>query len=301
LKIGMIGLGRMGANMTKRLVAHNHQVVAFDRDPEAVKAAQADGAEGADSIADLCSQLSPPRVVWVMVPAGDPTTQTVSALADRLEAGDVIIDGGNSNYHHAQQMTERLRPKGIDFLDAGTSGGIWGLANGYCLMVGGTTEAVAKVEPVFVALAPEGGYAHVGPSGAGHFVKMVHNGIEYGMLQAYAEGFALLDAAKEFDLDLHQVASIWRYGSVVRSWLLDLAERALADRSAFERIEGWVDDSGEGRWTVEEAINRAVPAPVITASLFERFSSRRQGEFAARMIAALRNEFGGHAVHSDPS
>jgi len=297
----MIGLGRMGANMTKRLLTHGHQVVAFDRDPEAVKASQADGAEGAGSIADLCSGLAPPRAVWVMVPAGDPTTQTVSALAEQLEAGDVIIDGGNSNYHHAQQMTERLRPKGIDFIDAGTSGGIWGLANGYCLMVGGTTDAVAKVEPVFVALAPEGGYAHVGPSGAGHFVKMVHNGIEYGMLQAYAEGFALLDAAKEFDLDLHEVASIWRYGSVVRSWLLDLAERALADRTAFERIEGWVDDSGEGRWTVEEAIDRAVPAPVITASLFERFSSRRQGEFAARMIAALRNEFGGHAVHSDPS
>jgi len=297
----MIGLGRMGANMTKRLLEHDHQVVAFDRDPEAVKASQADGAEAADSIAALCAQLSPPRAVWVMVPAGDPTTQTVLALADRLEAGDVIIDGGNSNYHHAQQMTERLRPRGIDFVDAGTSGGIWGLANGYCLMVGGAPEAVAKVEPIFLALAPDGGYAHVGPSGAGHFVKMVHNGIEYGMLQAYAEGFALLEAAQEFELDLHQVASIWRYGSVVRSWLLELAERALADRAAFERIEGWVDDSGEGRSTVEEAINRAVPAPVITTSLFERFSSRNRGEFAARMIAALRNEFGGHALHSDPS
>jgi 6-phosphogluconate dehydrogenase len=297
----MVGLGRMGANMTKRLLEHDHQVVAFDRDPQAVQASQADGAEAADNVAALCAQLSPPRAVWVMVPAGDPTTQTVLALAERLEAGDVIIDGGNSNYHHAQQMTERLRPRGIDFVDAGTSGGIWGLANGYCLMVGGAPEAVAKVEPIFLALAPDGGYAHVGPSGAGHFVKMVHNGIEYGMLQAYAEGFALLEAAEEFELDLHQVASIWRYGSVVRSWLLELAERALADRAAFERIEGWVDDSGEGRWTVEEAINRAVPAPVITTSLFERFSSRNRGEFAARMIAALRNEFGGHAVHSDPS
>ena len=297
----MVGLGRMGANMTKRLLEHDHQVVAFDRDPQAVKSSQADGAEGADSIADLCQRLTPPRAAWVMVPAGDPTTQTVLALADGLETGDVIIDGGNSNYHHAQQMTEQLRPKGIDFIDAGTSGGIWGLANGYCLMVGGAPEAVAKVEPIFLALAPDGGYAHVGPSGAGHFVKMVHNGIEYGMLQAYAEGFALLEAAREFEVDLHQVASIWRYGSVVRSWLLELAERALADRAAFERIEGWVDDSGEGRWTVEEAINRAVPAPVITTSLFERFSSRDRGEFAARMIAALRNEFGGHAVHSDPS
>jgi 6-phosphogluconate dehydrogenase len=290
----------MGANMTKRLIQHGHEVVAYDRDPEAVKAVQADGADGAADLKELCGQLTPPRAVWVMVPAGDPTAQTVSALAELLQPGDVIIDGGNSNYHHDQEMTERLRPKGIDFIDTGTSGGIWGLANGYCLMVGGTAEAVAKVEPVFLALAPEGGYAHVGPSGAGHFVKMIHNGIEYGMLQAYAEGFALLDAAEEFDLDLHQISSIWRYGSVVRSWLLDLAERALADPARFAAIEGWVDDSGEGRWTVEEAINRSVPAPVITTSLFERFSSRRRGDFAARMIAALRNEFGGHAVHAEP-
>jgi 6-phosphogluconate dehydrogenase len=299
VKIGMIGLGKMGANMTKRLVQHGHQVVAFDRDPAAVKASEADGAEAANSIEDLCAKLAPPRAVWVMVPAGDPTAQTVSAVADRMEPGDVIVDGGNSNYHHDQEMTERLRPKGIDFIDAGTSGGIWGLANGYCLMVGGSPEAVAKVEPIFRALAPEGGYAHVGPSGAGHFVKMIHNGIEYGMLQAYAEGFALLDAADEFDLDLHEISSIWRYGSVVRSWLLELAERALADPAKFADIEGWVEDSGEGRWTVEEAINRAVPAPVITTSLYERFSSRGRGEFAARMIAALRNEFGGHAVRSD--
>jgi 6-phosphogluconate dehydrogenase len=300
LKIGMVGLGRMGANMTKRLLEHGHEVVAFDRDPDAVKASQADGAEAAGSLEELCAKLSAPRAVWVMVPAGDPTTQTVMTLAGLLESGDVIIDGGNSNYRHDQEMSERLRPQGIEYVDAGTSGGIWGLANGYCLMVGGSAEAVAKVEPVFLALAPEGGYAHVGPSGAGHFVKMIHNGIEYGMLQAYAEGFALLDAAKEFELDLHEIASIWRYGSVVRSWLLDLAERALSDPAQFAAIEGWVDDSGEGRWTVEEAINRAVPAPVITTSLFERFSSRDRGEFAARMIAALRNEFGGHAVHAEP-
>ena len=301
MKIGMVGLGRMGANMTLRLMRHNHQVVAWDRSEDSVKGVASEGADGAGSLEDLVKALEPPRAVWLMLPSGDPTEATIRTLEDMLDKGDVIIDGGNSNYHHDQEMTERLRPKGIDFIDAGTSGGIWGLANGYCLMVGGSPEAVAKVEPIFRALAPEGGYAHVGPSGAGHFVKMIHNGIEYGMLQAYAEGFALLDAADEFDLDLHEISSIWRYGSVVRSWLLELAERALADPAKFAEIEGWVEDSGEGRWTVEEAIARAVPAPVITTSLYERFSSRGRGEFAARMIAALRNEFGGHAVRADPT
>jgi 6-phosphogluconate dehydrogenase len=296
VKIGMVGLGKMGGNMTKRLLKHGHQVVAYDRDAAAVRAAEAEGAEGASSLEDVCARLSPPRAVWVMVPAGDPTTETVNALAARMESGDVIIDGGNSNFRHAQQMSALLAPKGIGYIDAGTSGGVWGLENGYCLMVGGDAKSVAVVEPVFTALAPEGGYAHVGPSGAGHFTKMVHNGIEYGMLQAYAEGFALLDSAKELNLDLHQIASIWRYGSVVRSWLLELAELALRDQVSFDAIKGYVEDSGEGRWTVEEAVNRAVPLPVITASLYERFSSRQVDNFEARMIAALRNEFGGHRV-----
>ncbi len=299
MKIGMVGLGKMGANMTKRLLRHGHQVVAFDRDDGAVKTAEADGAEGASSLEELCANLSPPRAVWVMVPAGEPTTQTVKDLAGRFERGDVIIDGGNSNFRHAQQMSAELAPRGIGFLDAGTSGGVWGLDNGYCLMVGGDKESVAKVEPIFVALAPEGGYSHVGPSGAGHYTKMVHNGIEYGMLQAYAEGFALLNAADEFNLDLHEIASIWRYGSVVRSWLLELAELALRDTAGFNAIKGYVEDSGEGRWTVEEAVNRAVPAPVITASLFERFASRQTDNFQARMIAALRNEFGGHRTFGE--
>jgi 6-phosphogluconate dehydrogenase len=292
----MVGLGKMGGNMTKRLLKRGHHVVAYDRDPGAVRAAEAEGAEGASTLEDVCARLSPPRAVWVMVPAGDPTTETVNTLVARMESGDVIIDGGNSNFRHAQQMSALLAPRGIGFIDAGTSGGVWGLENGYCLMVGGDPGSVAKVEPVFTALAPEGGYAHVGPPGAGHFTKMVHNGIEYGMLQAYAEGFALLDSAKEFDLDLHEIASIWRYGSVVRSWLLELAELALRDKPAFDAIKGYVEDSGEGRWTVEEAINRAVPLPVITASLYERFSSRLVDNFEARMIAALRNEFGGHRV-----
>jgi 6-phosphogluconate dehydrogenase len=299
VKIAMVGLGRMGANMTKRLLEHGHQVVAFDRSPDAVKASVAGGAEGAASLEELCAKLSPPRAVWVMVPAGDPTTQTVTELATRLGRGDVIIDGGNSNFRHAQQMSAQLAGQGIGFIDAGTSGGVWGLENGYCLMVGGDKESVAKVEPVFLALAPKDGYSHVGPSGAGHYTKMVHNGIEYGMLQAYAEGFALLNAADEFALDLHEIASIWRYGSVVRSWLLELAELALRDQAQFSAIKGYVEDSGEGRWTVEEAISRAVPAPVITASLFERFASRQTDNFQARMIAALRNEFGGHRVFSD--
>jgi 6-phosphogluconate dehydrogenase len=299
MRIGMVGLGRMGANMTKRLLEHDHEVVAYDRNDEVVRAAASEGAIPASSLEEVVAQLDPPRAVWVMVPAGPITEQTCDALAELMDEGDVIVDGGNSNYRHAQMMSARLADKGVAFVDAGTSGGVWGLKNGYCLMVGGDAEAVKKVEPAFVALAPEDGYAHVGPSGAGHFVKMVHNGIEYGMLQAYAEGFALMNAAEELDLDLHEIASIWRYGSVVRSWLLELAELALADEQSFGAIKGYVEDSGEGRWTVEEAINRSVAAPVITASLFERFSSRTPNSFAARIVAALRNEFGGHRTFSE--
>ncbi|MBW3614229.1 MAG: decarboxylating 6-phosphogluconate dehydrogenase [Actinobacteria bacterium] len=294
MQLGMVGLGRMGANMTKRLAERGHEMVVFDRNPTAVAASEAEGATGASDLKDLVSRLSPPRHVWIMVPSGAPTVETISALADLLDDGDAIVDGGNSPWRNAQQEAVRLHPRGISMIDAGVSGGVWGLKNGYCLMVGGDAEAVRRLEPIFVDLAPEDGFAHVGPPGAGHFVKMVHNGIEYGMLQAYAEGFALMDAAGELDLDLHQIADVWRHGSVVRSWLLDLAELALADKENFASIKGYVEDSGEGRWTVEEAINRAVAAPVITASLFARFSSRQPNSYAARIVAALRNQFGGH-------
>jgi 6-phosphogluconate dehydrogenase len=248
------------------------------------------------SLEELAAKLTPPRAAWVMVPAGKPTDDTIAALCERFEPGDVIVDGGNSNYHQAAPTAAELAARGVGFVDAGTSGGVWGLEEGYCLMVGGTKEAVSVVEPALLTLAPTGGYAHVGPIGAGHFVKMVHNGIEYGLMQAYAEGFEILGAADEFDLDLHEIASIWRYGSVVRSWLLDLTERALAPGSGFDEISGVVTDSGEGRWTVEEAVNRAVPAPVITAALYTRFASRQKDSFADRLLAALRNQFGGHAV-----
>ena len=294
MKIGMVGLGRMGANMTLRLVQRGHEVVAFDRSPEAVAAAASDGAKGVDSLEALVQSLNPPRAVWLMLPSGEPTEGTVRELERMLDAGDTIVEGGNSNYAFAMEDAERLSKRGIHFVDAGVSGGVWGLKVGYCLMVGGDADVVARLEPVFTALAPEDGYAHVGPVGAGHFVKMVHNGIEYGMLQAYAEGFSLLNAAEEFDLDLHQIAELWRHGSVVRSWLLDLTELALANRSEFAKIRGYVEDSGEGRWTVEEAVRRAVPAPVLTVSLFERFASRQPNSFAARIVAALRNQFGGH-------
>src|SRR4051794_246280 len=298
MRMGMVGLGRMGGNMTKRLLERGHEIVAYDPNPDAVKGVEAEGGLPATSLDDMVKQLQAPRAVWVMVPAGPITEQTCNTLADLMDRGDILIDGGNSNYKHAQQMSADLSGRGIAFLDAGTSGGVWGLKNGYCLMVGGDTEAVKQVEPIFKDLAPEDGYAHVGPSGAGHFVKMVHNGIEYGMMQAYGEGFAILNAATELELDMHQIASIWQYGSVVRSWLLELAVLALADQKGFEAIKGYVEDSGEGRWTVQEAIDRSVSAPVITASLMERFTSRTPDSYAMRIVAALRNEFGGHRTFS---
>jgi 6-phosphogluconate dehydrogenase len=286
----------MGGNMTKRLVEHGHEVVAFDRNPDTVKGAVKDGAIGASSLADAIGKLEPPRAAWIMVPAGAPTVATVNELGELLQSGDTIVDGGNSHFADAQRHSAELAPKGIAFVDAGVSGGVWGLKNGYCLMVGGDTDPVTRLEPIFLALAPADGYAHVGPSGAGHYVKMVHNGIEYGMLQSYAEGFALLDAASEFDLDLHHIAELWQHGSVVRSWLLELAELALANEDELAHIKGYVADSGEGRWTVEEAVHRGVPAPVIAASLFARFWSQQPDAFAARIVAALRNQFGGHQV-----
>jgi 6-phosphogluconate dehydrogenase len=296
MKIGMVGLGKMGANMTERLLAGGHQVVAFDLSAEPRQAAAALGAEPAASLEELASKLSPPRAAWVMVPAGEPTDTTIDELGRLFAAGDVIVDGGNSNYKEAAPTAARLAERGVGFVDAGTSGGVWGLKEGYCLMVGGTQEAVAVVEPALRTLAPDDGYAHVGPVGAGHFVKMVHNGIEYGLMQAYAEGFEILKAAEEYSLDVHEIASIWRYGSVVRSWLLELIERATRPEAGIDQIAPVIVDSGEGRWTALEAIDRAVPAPVITAALFNRFSSRDRDSFANKLVAAMRNQFGGHAV-----
>jgi 6-phosphogluconate dehydrogenase len=299
MQLGMVGLGRMGANMTKRLLEHGHELVVFDRNPEAVAASVGEGAVGAATLEELRDRLTAPRHVWVMVPSGDPTRETITTLGKILEPGDCVIDGGNSPWKDALAQEAELSVNGIRFVDAGVSGGVWGLKNGYCLMVGGAPEAVQPVEPIFRDLAPEDGYAHVGPIGSGHFVKMVHNGIEYGMLQAYAEGFALMDSATELDLDLHQIAAVWQHGSVVRSWLLDLAELALADADGFAQIKGYVEDSGEGRWTVTEAIDRGVSLPVITASLFARFSSRQPNSYSARIIAALRNQFGGHQFFTE--
>ncbi len=296
MRIGMIGLGKMGANMTERLLKGGHEVVAYDLSAEALQQAAGKGAETATTLAEMAQKLTPPRAAWVMVPAGKATDSTVEELAGHFAAGDVVVDGGNSNYKEWKDLTERLSSTGVGFVDAGTSGGVWGLSEGYCLMVGGDKEAVAVVEPALLTLAPEGGYAHVGPVGAGHFVKMVHNGIEYGLMQAYAEGFEIMGAADEFGLDLHEIASIWRYGSVVRSWLLELAERALRPGSGFDEIKGVVVDSGEGRWTAQEAIDRGVAAPVISTSLFTRFASQNQDSLQLKMLAALRNQFGGHAV-----
>jgi 6-phosphogluconate dehydrogenase len=295
MKIAMVGLGKMGANMAQRLIEHGHEVVAFDLDADARAAAAGYGARPVATLEELAAALEPPRVAWVMVPSGAPTNSTITTLAGLFAAGDVVIDGGNSNYKETAPLVGQLAADGIALVDAGTSGGIWGLKEGYCLMVGGTPEAVAVCEPAFLALAPEGGYAHVGPPGAGHFVKMVHNGIEYGLMEAYAEGFEILSEAPEFELDLHEIASIWRYGSVVRSWLLDLTERALRPGSGFEDIEAVVADSGEGRWTVEEAIDRGVSAPVISSALFARFASQKEDAFGLRLLSALRNQFGGHA------
>jgi 6-phosphogluconate dehydrogenase len=298
MDLALIGLGRMGMNMTTRLLQGNHRIVAYDLNEAAVKAAEKAGAEGVQSLDEIRTRLSTPRVIWVMVPAGDPTEQTIVQLAEVLEKGDIIIDGGNSNYKDSMRRGDMLKEKGLHFVDVGTSGGIWGLTQGYSLMVGGEKGIVDQLRPLFESLAPaaDKGWGYVGPSGAGHFVKMVHNGIEYGLMQAYAEGFEIMQAKKEFGLDLHQIAEIWRYGSVVRSWLLDLTSDALAEDQDLSAIEGWVADSGEGRWTVAEAMELNVPAPVITLSLLARFVSRQKESYAAKLLAAMRNKFGGHEV-----
>ncbi len=296
MQLAMIGLGRMGGNMVQRLLQGGHEVVVFDRSTEAVKAHVELGAHGAKDLRDLCGRLRTPRVVWVMVPAGAAVEGTIEHLVHGLSKGDIIIDGGNSNYRDSIRRAAALKERGLEFIDAGTSGGIWGLTVGYCLMIGASPEAFKQCEPIFKTLAPPDGYAHVGPPGSGHYVKMIHNGIEYGMLQAYAEGYEILHASKDFKLDLHQISAVWNRGSVVRSWLNELAERAFAKDTELAALKGYVEDSGEGRWTVQEAIDLDVPAPVITLSLLARFRSRQGDSFGAKVIAALRNEFGGHAV-----
>lgn len=300
MQIAMVGLGKMGANMTTRLIDGKHQVIVYDRSAEAVAASVKGGATGSSSLADLVSKLTgTPKIIWVMVPSGKPTDDTIDELAGLLHTGDVIIDGGNTNYKDGLAAYERCKAKGVALVDAGTSGGIWGLKEGYCLMVGGDTEAVHACEPIFQTLAPKDGYAHVGRAGAGHFSKMVHNGIEYGLLQAYGEGFEILEKSP-FDFDLKQLAEVWRNGSVVRSWLLDLAALAFTQDAKLESIRGYVDDTGEGRWTIQAALDENVPAPVITLSLLARFASRQDESFSAKFVAALRNQFGGHAVKNEP-
>ena len=298
MDIGMVGLGKMGANMVTRLLNGGQHVVAYDVSEDAISAVEKTGAAGARSLDEMVSKLSVPRVVWVMVPSGKITDDTIHALTERLSTGDILIDGGNSNYKDSIRHAAEVAKNGIKFLDVGTSGGIWGLKEGYSLMIGGDADAVETARPIFETLAPgiSEGWGHVGPHGSGHFTKMIHNGIEYGLMQAYAEGFEIMKAKKEFGLDLAKIAHIWQKGSVVRSWLLDLTVRALDQDSELSDIKGWVADSGEGRWTVAEAMDLDVPAPVITMSLQARFISRQNESFAAKILAAMRNQFGGHSV-----
>lgn len=298
MKIGFIGLGKMGMNMVQRLIDDGHETVAYARTEATVKKAQEKGAIGTKSLQDVVDKLPKPRTIWIMVPAGKATEDTITSFLPLLDEGDILIDGGNSFYKDSIRHAEDLKKRKVSFLDVGTSGGIWGLKMGYCMMIGGEKPVFEQVESLFKSLAPDNGYAYVGPSGAGHYVKMVHNGIEYAMLQGYAEGLQILNAKKEFNLDLKKIANLWNHGSVIRSWLLELAESAFEKDPHLDTIRGYVEDSGEGRWTVAEAIEENVPSPVITLSLLERFRSRQQESFSAKVIAALRNEFGGHAVKS---
>ncbi|MFL5462407.1 MAG: phosphogluconate dehydrogenase (NAD(+)-dependent, decarboxylating) [Gemmatimonadaceae bacterium] len=298
MRLAMIGLGRMGGNMSERLMRGGHDMVVFDRTAATAEKYVAQGATRASTLQEVPAKLQSPRIVWIMVPAGKPVDETVTAILPGLSKGDVIIDGGNSNFHDTMRRAAELEKKGIQFVDSGTSGGIWGLANGYCLMIGASPEAFKLCEPIFKTLAPTDGYAHMGPPGSGHYVKMIHNGIEYGMLQAYAEGYEILHASKDFKLDLHKIAAVWNHGSVVRSWINELAESAFEKDTNLDGLRGFVADSGEGRWTVQEAVDLDVPAPVITLSLLMRLRSRQEDSFSGKVIAALRNEFGGHAVKS---
>ncbi len=295
MELGFIGLGKMGMNMVTRLRRDQHRMVVYDRSNELIKQAEGLGCIGSSSLADLVGKLSAPRAVWIMVPSGTPTEETIQAVAALLQPGDTIVDGGNTRFHDDVRRAAELKKKGIHYVDAGTSGGIWGLKVGYCLMIGGEDAAVTRLEPVFKTLAPENGWAHVGAVGAGHYVKMVHNGIEYSMMQGYAEGFELMSKS-EYKLDLARVADLWMHGSVVRSWLLELAAGALKDDQKLEKLKGYVQDSGEGRWMIADAIEKDVPVPTLTTALFTRFRSRQEESFAEKMLAALRNAFGGHAV-----
>ena len=301
MELALIGLGKMGLNMATRLVRGGHRVVGFARSKETVQEAIKLGVEGSASLEDAVSKLNAPRIVWVMVPSGQATDDTINKLEGLLKKGDIVIDGGNSNYKDSVRHAAQLEAKGIDFVDCGTSGGIWGLSEGYSLMIGGQVEATEKLRPIFETLAPgaDKGWGRVGPHGAGHFTKMIHNGIEYGMMQAFAEGFSILKAKEEFGLDLAQISKVWQHGSVVRSWLLDLAANALQADAKLEDIKPWVADSGEGRWTVFESIDLDVPAPIITLALQMRLASRDEENFSARMLSALRNQFGGHAIKKE--
>jgi 6-phosphogluconate dehydrogenase len=298
MQLAMIGLGRMGSGMTVRLMQGGHQVVVFDRSADAIAALAGKGATGASSLEDLGQKLTPPRIFWLMIPAGPPVDDTIQRLSAILSPGDIIVDGGNSNYKDSMRRAETLRSQQVEFLDCGVSGGIWGLKVGFNLMVGGNEAVFKHVEPIFQTLAPPDGYAYVGPSGAGHYAKMVHNGIEYSMLQSYAEGFEILKAAS-FGFDLVQLTRLWNHGSVIRSWLLELAEDAFERDPELAHIKGYVEDSGEGRWTLDEALDHAVPAPALAMSLFMRYRSRQDDSFSAKVLAALRNEFGGHPVRTE--
>lgn len=297
MKIGFVGLGKMGGNMVERLLLAGHEVVAFDRSPEVVAQVVAKGAVGAESFEDLARKLPDRKIIWLMVPAGAPVDESIATFLPLLRRDDILIDGGNSYWRDTQKRAEEIHGQGVHFIDCGTSGGIWGLKNGYCLMYGGPQKACDALDPIFKTLAPPQGALYAGPSGAGHFVKMVHNGIEYGMMQAYAEGFELMNNSS-FDIDLHAVSQVWQHGSVVRSWLLELAERALGENPQLDGIADFVQDSGEGRWMVQSAMDFDTPVPVITMSLFARFQSRQKESFGMKLLAALRNQFGGHATQS---
>ena len=299
MRLGMIGLGRMGANMARRLLQGGHEIVAFNRTAQVTRnLAQSDPIQAVFSLQELVQSLELPRIVWLMVSSGQPTEDMMLAVADLLSAGDILIDGGNSNFNDTMRRVNMLEKRGLHFIDVGTSGGVWGIKEGYSMMIGGEPEIADYLSPIFKtrAPAPDKGWGYVGPHGAGHYVKMVHNGIEYGLMEAYAEGFEIMRARKDLNLDLHQISQIWEYGSVVRSWLLELITASLAEDQDLKDIKGWVADSGEGRWTVFDAINSDVPAPVITMSLFRRFDSRQDDSYAAKLLAAMRNQFGGHAI-----